>query len=74
MPLLGNGDVLSWEEYAEKKNRTGVSGVMIGRGALMKPWVFQEIKEERDIDMSSNQRLEIIQRYCNYGLDHWGSG
>lgn len=47
---------------------------MIGRGALMKPWIFQEIKEQRNIDMSSTQRLETVQQYVNYGLDHFGSG
>jgi hypothetical protein len=40
----------------------------------MKPWIFQEIKEQRNIDLNSTERLELIQRYANYGLDHWGSG
>jgi len=73
VPLFGNGDVLSWEDYNQNIATSGVSGVMIGRGALMKPWLFQEIKEQRHIDMTSSQRLELIQRYANYGLDHWGS-
>jgi len=73
MPLYGNGDILSWEEYNEKKLLSKSTGVMIGRGALFKPWIFQEIKEERHIDLSGKERLDLIKRYANYGLDHWGS-
>lgn len=74
MALFGNGDVMSWEDYVERKTLSNTTGVMIGRGALIKPWVFQEIKEQRQIDMTSSQRLELIRKYVHYGLDHWGSG
>lgn len=31
MPIYGNGDVLSFEDYNKHKEETGVDGIMIGR-------------------------------------------
>ncbi|BET00169.1 tRNA-dihydrouridine synthase [Nesidiocoris tenuis] len=74
VPVFGNGDVLSYEDYARVRAQCPtVQGVMIGRGALMKPWIFQEIKEKRIMDPSSSERLDMLRRFTNYGLDHWGS-
>ncbi|KAG8235545.1 hypothetical protein J437_LFUL016075 [Ladona fulva] len=86
VPLFGNGDILSFEDYQRHKEVILISyfpsvivffllsaGVMIGRGALMKPWIFQEIKEGNHYDISSRERFEILKKYANYGLEHWGS-
>ncbi|XP_022262885.1 tRNA-dihydrouridine(47) synthase [NAD(P)(+)]-like isoform X2 [Canis lupus baileyi] len=72
MPLFGNGDILSYED-ANRAMQTGVAGVMIARGALLKPWLFTEIKEQRHWDISSSERLAILQDFTRYGLEHWGS-
>uniref|UniRef100_A0A1A7YC28 tRNA-dihydrouridine(47) synthase [NAD(P)(+)] n=1 Tax=Iconisemion striatum TaxID=60296 RepID=A0A1A7YC28_9TELE len=72
IPLFGNGDILSYED-AMKARETGVSGIMIARGALIKPWIFTEIKESRHWDISSSERLDILKDFTNYGLEHWGS-
>lgn len=72
VPLFGNGDILSYED-AMRARETGVSGVMIARGALIKPWIFTEIKESRHWDISSGERLDILKDFTNYGLEHWGS-
>ncbi|NXF93010.1 DUS3L synthase, partial [Eubucco bourcierii] len=74
MPLFGNGDILSYED-ANRALQMGVSGVMIARqvGALIKPWLFTEIKEQRHWDISSGERFDILRDFTNYGLEHWGS-
>ncbi|KAM4630410.1 tRNA-dihydrouridine(47) synthase [NAD(P)(+)]-like [Polymixia lowei] len=72
IPLFGNGDILSWED-AMKARETGVSGIMIARGALIKPWIFTEIKERRHWDISSSERLDVLRDFSHYGLEHWGS-
>lgn len=73
MCLYGNGDILSWEQYYQQKEESGVDGIMIGRGALIKPWLFDEIKTRRHWDISSRERFDILKKFCDYGLEHWGS-
>ncbi|KAJ8273388.1 hypothetical protein GJAV_G00101060 [Gymnothorax javanicus] len=72
VPLFGNGDILSYED-AVKARETGVSGIMLARGALIKPWLFTEIKEKRHWDISSGERLDILRDFTHFGLEHWGS-
>jgi len=43
IPVIGNGDVLDPGNAVEMKDRTGCNGVMIGRGAIRNPWIFQQI-------------------------------
>lgn len=56
IPLCGSGDVKTWEEAHGKVKEYGVSGIMIGRGALGRPWIFKEIKDKK----TSNPELAEI--------------
>lgn len=73
IPIFGGGDVYSSQGYWESVEASGVDGVMVARGALIKPWIFTEIKERREWDISSRERLDIVRQLCEYGLTHWGT-
>lgn len=44
IPVIGNGDVIDGDSAKAMLEETHCDGLMIGRGALGKPWVFSEVK------------------------------
>lgn len=46
--VLGNGDIQSLGEALRRIRETGVNGVLIGRGALGNPWIFQGVQQVRE--------------------------
>ncbi|KAL3471976.1 hypothetical protein BJX99DRAFT_236308 [Aspergillus californicus] len=71
--FLGNGDCYSHFDYDNHINHAGVDSVMVGRGALVKPWIFEEIKTGQYLDKSASERLSYVEKFAKYGLETWGS-
>ncbi len=44
IPVFGNGDITTAEQAIAAKEKYGVDGIMIGRGAIGNPWIFSQIK------------------------------
>jgi tRNA-dihydrouridine synthase B len=42
IPVFGSGDCIEPEQLVERLSRGGVSGVLVGRGALRNPWIFRQ--------------------------------
>jgi len=45
LPIIGNGDVRSLADAARMLRLTGCAGIAIGRGALLNPWFFRQLKQ-----------------------------
>jgi len=43
IPVIANGDILTVEDAAEAKRRSGADGVMIGRGCYGRPWFPRQV-------------------------------
>lgn len=44
IPIIGNGDITSPEKAKAFLEQSGVDALMIGRGAIGRPWIFAEVK------------------------------
>ncbi len=59
IPVLVNGDVSSLEEARRALLLSGADGIMIGRGALGRPWLFRELTGGRPLN-AADRWLVII--------------
>ena len=55
----GNGDVLTHYEAADRwaAGRGALTAIMVGRGALVKPWLFAEVRQGRELCLDARQRI-----------------
>jgi len=72
VPVVGNGDILTHYEARERMARSGVSSVMLARGALIKPWLFREIREGRSWLPTPEERFAVIWRFVGLLREHFG--
>ena len=65
IPVIGNGDIKSREDAKRMFEYTGVDGIMIGRAALGNPWIFKEIIENEDYNVSNEEKLRVILKHID---------
>lgn len=71
IPVLANGDIDSPKKAKKVLEYTSADGVMIGRAAVGKPWIFHQIKEGME-SVSSELVKEVVLEHFEQMLAHYG--
>jgi tRNA-dihydrouridine synthase B len=72
VPVTGNGDVGSMAEARRLVAETGCASVMIGRGALGHPWIFDESFDALSPEGQRDYRARVIARHVALIREHFG--
>ena len=67
IPVVGNGDVVDGDSYRQLVAHTRCHAVMIGRGAIGNPWIFEQM---RDVDEGRSSRAVPFTELCEVTGDH----
>ena len=78
IPYLVNGDIKNCDDVRQALDQSNANGVMIGRGALGKPWrlnqILQRINHGKDIPTPSlEEQYQIVMRHFRDTLDFYGT-
>lgn len=70
IPVLANGDIDSPSKAKWVLEHTGANGLMIGRAAVGKPWIFKQIKEGMD-EPTSELIKEVVLEHYDQMISHY---
>ncbi len=76
LPVLGNGDILTAHQAVDRLQQSGCDGVLIGRGCLKNPYIFEEAlalwqgqkldsTDDRDYVNLYKQLHEVLTVHCD---------
>ena len=74
IPIIGNGDITNAVKARQAFDRYGVDALMIGRAAIGRPWIFNEVKHyletgEELPPCSVDQQIDLLIEQYQKGLE-----
>ena len=77
IPVIGNGDVRTIADAQRMFTATRCAGISVGRGALLNPWIFAQLRQWQQTGMpgpapSYEERLNFMDRHFHLLVEHRG--
>ena len=72
IPVIGNGDLLTPWDLDRRRRETAVSSFLVARGALIKPWIFREMRTGEPESPAPADRWAMMRRYADFALEYFG--
>ena len=77
IPVIGNGDVIDEESAKYMFEYTGVDGIMIGRGTMGNPWIFEQIQHYLETgdklpSPTNQEKYEILKEHIELDIRYKG--
>lgn len=77
LPVIVNGDIVSFEDVSAALVQSGADGVMIGRGSYGRPWFVAQVGHylktgEKPEDPSLDEQLNIVLKHYEEILELYG--
>jgi nifR3 family TIM-barrel protein len=77
IPVIGNGDIRTIADAERMQAATGCAGISIGRGALLNPWLFAQLRRWEETGVPGPpptyaQRLAFMDRHFHLLVEQRG--
>lgn len=77
IPVIGNGDIIDEESAKNMFEYTGADGIMIGRGTMGNPWIFEQIQHylktgEKLLSPTNKEKYEILREHIELDIFYKG--
>ncbi|MBU1139475.1 MAG: tRNA-dihydrouridine synthase, partial [Proteobacteria bacterium] len=66
IPVIGNGDISSYDQGIARMKESGCDGIMVGRGALGNPWVFSKTGRPQSLPgilIGVKRHMDLMEEY-----------